>query len=251
MRTNPARLALRILAPILFWGGILYVAALILDNHFLLPTPPAILKSLWSLLGTGAFWMAILSSLGRVLVGLFAGILLGTLLGVSAFLLPASGTIIRPFLTVVRSTPVASFVILVWSFTGSSILPLLMAALMVLPIVADELSTGLAKADPMLGEVASLYRISPWRRFLVYRLPSALPYFFGAVITSVGFAWKAGIAAEVLAATAGSVGKEIYFSKLHLETEALWAWTVTVVILSLILEIIVKKTLRYIERRAT
>ena len=241
--------AVRIVAPLLFWGGLLWLVALWLDAPVLLPTPPAILRALGKLSVTADFWRTILSSLGRVLGGLIFGVAAGTLLGVLTFLVPKTSILVAPLLTIVRSTPVASFVILVWSFTGSKTLPFVIAALMVLPIVADELSTGLAKADPMLGEVASLYALPPARRFLIHRLPAALPYFFGAVTSSVGFAWKAGIAAEVLAATAGSIGKEIYFSKLFLETDALWAWTLTVVVFSLILEIIVKNTLHYIERR--
>jgi NitT/TauT family transport system permease protein len=177
---------------------------------------------------------------------MFAGMLIGILI----HLFPAAAILLRPLLTVVRSTPVASFVILVWSFTGSAALPFVIAALMVAPIVADELATGLATTDRALDEMTALFGFSPYRRFIVYRLPAALPYLFGAVTTSVGFAWKAGVAAEILAATARSVGREIYFSKLTLAIDELWAWTVAVVILSLILELIVKKTLRFIRRRS-
>ncbi len=250
MRNKYLKGAVKLLLPLLFWGGLLWVIALLLDAPLLLPTVPAIGRALLTLMGTGSFWLAILASLGRVLGGLLIGVLLGTLMGALIHLYSPAALLIRPLLTVVRSTPVASFVMLVWSFTGSKALPFVIAALMVLPIVADELSTGLAKADPMLAEVTELYRFSPRRRLLVFRLPAALPYFFGALITSVGFAWKAGIAAEILAYTAGSLGRGIYTAKLYLETAELWAWTLTVVILSLILEVIVKKTLRFIEGRA-
>ncbi len=250
MRNEYAIKAAKILLPLIFWGGLLWLTATLLDKPLLLPTLPAIGGALLTLAGAGSFWLAILASLGRVLAGLLIGVLLGALFGALIHLYAPIALLIRPLLTVVRSTPVASFVILVWSFTGSKTLPFVIAALMVLPIVADELSTGLAKADPMLGEVSELYCLSRWRRFLVYRLPAALPYFFGALVTSVGFAWKAGIAAEILANTAGSLGRGIYTAKLHLETAELWAWTLAVVLLSLVLEILVKKTLHFIERRA-
>lgn len=242
--------AARVLLPLVFWGGLLWLLAALLDKPLLLPTLPAIGKALLALGGEGSFWLAIAASLVRVLGGLGIGVTLGALFGVLVHLFPAVALLIRPLLTVVRSTPVASFVILVWSFTGSRTLPLVIAALMVLPIVADELATGLSGADPALGEVVRLYRLSPWRRLLTYRLPAALPYFFGALITSVGFAWKAGIAAEILANTAGSLGNGIYTAKLHLETPELWAWTLTVIVLSLLLEFFVKKTLRFLERGA-
>ena len=243
--------ALHLLIPLAFWTGVLWGIAALLNEPFLLPTPPAVLKALVALLGTASFYTAIFLSLLRVLGGLAIGIVFGTALGLLTHFAPSLTILIRPLLTVVRSTPVASVVILVWSFTGSRLLPFVIAALMVTPIVADELSTGLSNTDHALDEMTDLFDFSPWRRFLTLRLPTALPYFFGAITTSVGFAWKAGIAAEILAATFRSIGREIYHAKLYLEIDKLWAFTLTVVIFSVILEFSVKKTLRYIERKAT
>lgn len=243
------KVTLRILAPLVFWIGLLWAVAAILNEPFLLPTPPAILKALIALLGTKGFYVSVLFSLFRVLGGLGIGIVCGTALGLLVHFIPSLSVLIRPLLTVIRSTPVASVVILVWSFTGSKTLPFVIAALMVTPIVADELSTGLSNPDRPLEEMSDLFGFSPWRRFLTWKLPAALPYFFGAITTSVGFAWKAGIAAEILAATFRSVGREIYQAKLYLEIDKLWAYTLTVVIFSVILEFSVKKTLHYIERR--
>ena len=250
MNNRYARRAVEALAPLLFWGGLLWLIAALLGRPLLLPTPPAILQSLLSLTATGEFWLALLTSIGRVLGGLSLGVIIGTALGITTYFFPSLSILIRPLLTVVRSTPVASFVVLIWSFTGGQMLPLIIAALMVLPIVADGLSHGLREASPALGEVATLYRLSPLRQFLIHRLPAALPSFFGAMTTSVGFAWKAGIAAEILAATSGSIGKEIYFSRLYFETDDLWAWTLAVILLSLALELFVKKTLLKISRKA-
>ena len=239
----------RILVPLIFWGGVLWGVAAILNEPFLLPTPPAIIKALFALLGTKDFFAAIALSLLRVLGGLGIGIVCGALLGLLTYFVPQLSVLIRPFLTTIRSTPVASVVILVWSFTGSKILPFVIAALMVTPIIADELSTGLSHTDVALEEMTALFGFSRWRRFITYKLPSALPYFFGAIITSVGFAWKAGIAAEILAATQRSVGREIYYAKLYLEIDKLWAFTLAVVLFSVLLEAVVKKTLHYIEGR--
>lgn len=245
------RSTIRILAPLVFWIGLLWGGAAILNEPFLLPTPPAILKALFALLGTKSFYVSVTLSLLRVLGGLGIGIVCGTALGLLTHFLPPLTVLIRPLLAVIRSTPVASVVILVWSFTGSKILPFVIAALMVTPIIADELSTGLSHTDRSLAEMAELYAFSPWRCFLAWKLPSALPYFFGAITTSVGFAWKAGIAAEILAATFRSIGREIYHAKLYLEIDKLWAFTLVVVIFSVILEFCVKKTLHYIERVTT
>jgi NitT/TauT family transport system permease protein len=67
-------------------------------------------------------------------------------------------------------------------------------------------------------------------------LPSAVPYFLSAVRTSLGLAWKAGIAAEVLTSAKNSIGKEIFEAKQYMETVNLFAWTLVVIILSLVIE---------------
>ena len=67
-------------------------------------------------------------------------------------------------------------------------------------------------------------------------IPSMLPYFVSACSTGLGFAWKSGVAAEVIAASANSIGGKLYESKLYLETPDLFAWTAVVILLSVVLE---------------
>lgn len=246
---SKGRWVLTALSP-LIWFCVLWIAALWINNPLLLPMPWAVLKRFLTMLLEGNFYKTVSLSLGRILAGLALGVTAGAFLGLASFLWSPIRALIAPLLTVVRSTPVASFVILIWSFTGGRSLPLVIAALMVIPIAADQLLKGLEAADPALGEVVTVFRIPRWRALWVYRLPSALPYFFGSLVTSAGFAWKAGIAAEILAMTKDSIGRYIYESKSYMETVDLWAWTLAVVLLSLIIELAVKKTLRFIEKKA-
>ena len=60
--------------------------------------------------------------------------------------------------------------------------------------------------------------------------------FISACIVSMGFAWKAGIAAEVLSHPKYSIGTSLYNSKIYLETEEMFAYTAVVIILSMLLE---------------
>lgn len=234
----------------LIWFLVLSGIAALLSNPLLLPQPWRVVLRLLELLVSPRFLLTVLTSLSRILLGLLLGVTAGAAIGLFSFLFPTVHALARPLLTVVRATPVASFIILIWSFSGSHVLPSIISALMVVPIVADQLLVGLRSADPALGEVASLYRFSRWRLLSTYRLPAALPYLFGALTTSVGFAWKAGIAAEILVTTAGTIGDEIYSSKVYMESVDLWAFTLAVILLSLALELFVKKTLHYIERKA-
>jgi len=67
---------------------------------------------------------------------------------------------------------------------------------------------------------------------MVY-LPSVLPQYAAALITSLGLAWKSGVAAEVLCHPKLSM---LYESQIYLETADLFAWTAAVIMLSVIME---------------
>ena len=65
-----------------------------------------------------------------------------------------------------------------------------------------------------------------------------------AAATSMGLAWKSGVAAELFGLPDGSIGMELYRAKLYLDTPALFAWTLVIVLSSLICERLFSALLR-------
>ena len=63
------------------------------------------------------------------------------------------------------------------------------------------------------------------------------------VCTAIGLAWKSGVAAEVLCLPKAAIGTQVYYSKIYLETPSLFAWTAVVIVLSMLLERIVRRLL--------
>ena len=97
-------------------------------------------------------------------------------------------------------------------------------------------ATGIHTTDSGLLQMAKVYRFPLTRRLRRIWIPSVMPYFLSACRTSLGLAWKAGIAAEVLTVPANSIGKMLYTSKLNFQIEELFAWTLVVIVLSLAIE---------------
>lgn len=81
-----------------------------------------------------------------------------------------------------------------------------------------------------------MFELSRAKTFRYCYLPAILPFFLSAVSSALGFAWKSGIAAEVLGRPARAIGKQIYDSKIYLETVDLFAWTIVVILMSVMLE---------------
>ena len=139
-------------------------------------------------------------------------------------------------MAVVKATPVASFIILMLLFLGPVKIPTFITFLIVLPIVWTNLDEGIRNIDTQLLEVAKMYRFSLSKRLRVLIFPSIKPYFLSACKTSIGLAWKAGVAAEIIAMPQGTIGTMIGEAKLYIMSAEMFAWTLTVVLLSLAIE---------------
>ena len=136
----------------------------------------------------------------------------------------------------VRAAPVASLFILVLLWSYRNWWTAIIAALMVLPVVWANVVQGVESTDAQLLELARAYGFPRRRTLTLVYVPSVLPYFAAACRTSLGLAWKAGVAAEVLCLPKLAIGTQVSNAKTYLETPALFAWTLTVLCLSFLLE---------------
>ena len=220
----------------LFWVAAWHIAAVSLENFLLLPTPVQVLRQLGELMGEADFWRITAVSIGRILLGAVGAMVLGTVLAVLTCASPVAEALLRPVMTVIQATPVASFAILVHLWIARDLVPALICGMMVLPVIHSNVAAGIRETDRQLLEMAGVYRLGKLRVLRRIWIPSVLPYFRAACNSSLGLGWKAGIAAEVLMVPQLSIGRMIAESKLYLLTEDLFAWTLAVVVLSLLLQ---------------
>ena len=240
---RPDRGPWRWLLPAVFWLAVWWLLALIVGKELLIPSPPLVVRTLLELVVTGAFWRYTALTLLRITLGLLLGIVLGILTALLTNRLSLLHALLAPAVRVVRATPVASFIILVLLWVANGRVPVVISALVVLPVIWESTAAGLRSVDRDLLEFARAYRLTRWDTWRRIVIPSMLPQLAAAVCTAIGLAWKSGVAAEVLCLPKAAVGTQVYFSKLYLDTPALFAWTLVVVALSLTVERIARRLL--------
>ncbi len=247
--TTPAK---RKIIPFLFataWIMLWQLSYWAIDTPLLLASPAEVMTRLVSLAQTEEFWITIFSSLGRILIGFFCSLAAGCLLAWFACAFPLLRDFLRPPVAVIRATPVASFIILALVWIKSNNLSVFISFLMVLPMIYENICKGIESVDPLLLEMAEVYRFSFLKKLRFLYLPAILPFFLSACINGLGFAWKSGIAAEVIGLPKHAIGRHIYESKIYIEIPDLFAWTVVVILLSMLLERLFLKLMALIEHR--
>ena len=240
---SPRRL-LRGLLIALFWLGIWQAASMLVGKPVLFASPLDTAKALIELIPTADYWNSVLGSLVRIAEGFFLALILGLMTGILAFRFPVVRELVSPLLTLMKSVPVASFIILILVWFGSKKLAVIVAMLIVFPLIYFSTLGGLNSADPELLEMARVFRVSAGRKaWRIYR-PALMPYLTGACASALGMSWKAGIAAEVIGTPLHSIGEQMYLSKIYMATAELFAWTFTVIVLSALFEKTVLRLLR-------
>ena len=223
-------------AIILVWLFLWQMASVWLGHELLLVSPLRTLETLLGLIWQPDYWYSIGMSLYRIMLGFILAFLTGVAFSFLAWRIPFVHEFLAPVISVMKATPVASFIILALLWVGSSHLSTLCSFVMGMPIIYSNVYQGLHNIDPKLLEVGQIFQMSRRRQIQQILLPSLKPYLVSAFMVGVGFCWKSGVAAEVIGLPNHTIGMHLYNAKVYLETPELFAWTVTIIVLSVSIE---------------
>ena len=227
-----------------FYLALWAVIAARINQPLLLPTPLSVLQRLAQLLPDPRFAAILGATLTRTVLAYVLGIIAAVLLGALCARFRVMDLLLSPLLSAVRATPVTSFIVLALVWLSSPRVPVLTGFLMTLPVVYSALIQAIRAIDPGLMEMARVYAFGRAKTLAHVVIPSVLPAFVQSCLASIGLCWKAVVAAEVIGVPKLAVGSKLYEAKIYLETDSLLAWTLTIVLLSVLLEALLKKAAR-------
>lgn len=232
MKKNLIYKLIAVFLALLLWQ----VLAMVIKQPILIVTPLSVIKRLGTIWLEAGFWSSIGFSMLRILVGFFAGLILGIFFAIISSKSKLAEALLWPYMVTVRSVPVASIVVICLIWLSSANLSAFISFLIVIPVIYQNVLTGIRSKDKELEEAAMVSGATGFQRFRYVTLPQIAPHLLSACTVTVGMAWKAGIAAEIIGTPKGSIGQQLYLSKIYLDTDDLLAWTVVLVILSIICE---------------
>jgi len=210
---------------IIFWVFIWELSSLFINNEILLPSPKKVFETLIILGAKKYFWISVFKSILRVIIGILISIALGISLGIIAGINVFMEELLEPLVVTIKATPVMSIIT---------------SILMCFPIIYTNVLSGIKSVDKKLLEMANLYKVKNKYILTNIYLPSTKPYTISGILMCLGIGWKVSVASEILSTPKYSIGLNLLNAKAILATEELFAWTIVVVLLSLIFEKIFK-----------
>ena len=221
---------------IVFWLLVWQALAVAVHNAVLVVSPWETLVRLTSLFQDKSFFMAVGMSLLRIGAGFLAGFLTGMVLAAAANHFSLLEHVLSPLMSLLKAVPVASFVVLLLIWWGSSFLAVAICFLVVLPNIYINTLEGLKSTDEELLEMSSVFRLPFSTRFFYIYRPALQPFLISGLKLALGMCWKSGIAAEVIGTPIPSIGGQMYLSKIYLDTAGVFAWTAVIIAISVVFE---------------
>ncbi len=233
---------------IVFWLVVWQVVCRIVDNPIFFAGPVEMIRELAHMAGSREFIDSVLNSLLRIMGGFFIAFSLACLLASAAYHIKLLEELLRPFVSFIKSVPVASVVVLLLIWFGAKYLSVYVTFMVVFPNIYLNVLTGLKNTDRELLEMAEIFRFSFFQKmFYIYR-PAVMPYLLSGVKISVGMSFKSGVAAEVIGLPVSSIGEGLYNAKIYLNTAGVFAWTAVIIMLSSLAEWLTVRLLKRLGR---
>lgn len=232
------------LAAVLLWLVFWQLGSMAFGRSFVLPSPVFTCKALLQLMAQPLFWR----SCGITLLRVAAGLALASLLGFLGAWAAAKSSWMREILSVpasvIKSVPVMSVILIALLCLSGSIVPTFVCFLMCFPVMYTNILQGFDSVPAEYRELAQVYRISGAKYFGRIMVPASMGYIRAGLLLSCGLAWKSTVAAEVLSSPRVSMGYHLLSAKMYLDGPSLFAWTVGIVLLSMLFEKAVRLALR-------
>ena len=211
----------------LFWQ----IIAWQINNENLFPSLMLLIGTWGELITRTHFYQAVGITLLRGCAGLILALLSA---GCTALILKSSETmrlLFAPWLALMRSVPIISFILLALIFLHPDSIPLLIAFLTMYPLLTENLLKGLLQFRPEMTILAKQFHIGFRNTFLHIYYPQLKPFLFSGLASALGFGWRAIIMGEVLAQCAEGIGSEMKRAQLFIAVPELMAWTLTAILL--------------------
>jgi len=225
-------------------------ASVLTGLEILLASPVNVFLALAKMLGTKIFYITLANSFVKITFGFLAAFAAGTVLGLLSGKFGIIEEILSPPVQLMKTLPITSFIILLLIWFGSENVAVFIVFIVIFPMIYTGLIDGMRNVDAQLKEMSEIFRIPAFRKIRCIYVPQIAPFVEANLKMGIGMCWKAGVSAEVIGLVRYSVGEQLYYSKLYLMTAELFAWSIVVVLVSLLSEILFIKLLELVVNAA-
>ena len=240
---NKRRL-LTFLLIIILWEA----AACLLRRPVIVPYPLDVIKIMGNDLLDSSFYLSVLHTLVRMLKGLAAALILALLSGVLSGLYPAVEEGFSAVNDIIKAIPNVSYIVIILIWLGGEKSVTVITFFILFPILYADILVGMHSVPENILKISMLEKIPLFKKIKAVYWPYVLPQLISSLKVSFGMGFKVSVMAEILGAVRIGVGREMSVARTYVETDRIVAWTIWIIILSLLVNTVFDMILRQMKK---
>ncbi|MGL5123159.1 MAG: ABC transporter permease [Fusobacteriaceae bacterium] len=216
------------------------IISILLNNEILFPPISSVLFSLFSLLKQSNTYFFILNTVSTLILSFSMSFLLALILAITAKKINVLKYFITPYIIILKSIPTIALILIIIIWSDLANVPFLIGIAISLGVLFDLLSSAISSVDSKLLKMSKLFNVPKYKVLKNIYIPSIYYSICESLHAILSLTFKVIIAGEVLAQLDNRIGGELFNEKNNLNTPYFFAWLLIVLIISFILENIIK-----------
>ncbi len=175
----------------------------------------------------------------RVMQTIIASFIVSVLIIILYIKFPSSYSFFSPLIKMMRTIPficISFFIIIIFD---DQIAPYIIGFLLIIPIIVEGIKSGIDLMDKNIKDDMALLEIGFWNKLLKVYLPLMMPTIVVALLQTFGLGFKVIIMGECFAQTENSLGMMLYLARDNYLMNELIAWTIIIVVIVSVVEILI------------
>lgn len=215
---------------------ILWACTSFFYDPLILPSPLEVFFSLLNILSKDNFFYILSNSLLELLFSLTSSIAIGFLLGLLISSNKAFYSLLHPVLSFFQSAPIISFILLGLIWFDTKLIPLFILGIYTIPQFTISIYEGIKGVDKKLLEMSKFYKVKKYEMVIHLYFPSIITNIMSISRIIIVNSLKVFIMAQVISKSPNTIGAEINWAWINIETSSILAWTIIVILISFLLE---------------
>ena len=223
-----------------------FILTLFNENIFF-PGIDEVIIDLGKLVSDGNNLLIILYTLLKITILIIGSFVISFILAVLSYKVSYIRSFISPMIAIMRSTPVASVILILILLVGSRYAPFIISLLVIIPIAYENIYSAFANIDvEIIDETKLVSNINLKIIFTVF-IPITINYLISSLLTCFGLTLKVLVMSEVLTQGNMTIGGSIQLAKATIDLTRVFSWSIILIIIVLIVEAFIRKFERKIQ----
>lgn len=248
MKPSKARDSLAFCLGIVLIGCLIQAAGALKGDTLVFPGVGEILRAFCRLLGEGATWRMIGTTVSHMACALAISTVLGVGIGMLQGMNGFFRRLLQPLLIFLRAIPMVVLIFIIMVLMKYEYVPVVASTLILTPMIAEAAGEGCLRID---RELLDVYRMNSGLNLKVLwhvYLPLMGGYLRQAWVNAVGMGVKLAVSTEYLVQTANSLGKAVTNSAYFLEYQDIYAYALIMILIVLLVSELPLAILRKLQK---